>query len=132
MATTAQSPTVRDRFFIGGQWATPNGTGTLPVINSATEEVMGSVPEGSAEDVDRAVRAAREAFTAWSETSVATRAEALAAGGWCNHCQLARDAAEQIYRAHRWEEARTPCGILVFLALVALVLSVFGMVWALS
>jgi len=58
--------------------------------------------------------------------------QALAVGAWCNHCQLARDAAQQIYRAHRLEEARTPCGILVFLALVALVLAVFGMVWALT
>jgi len=58
--------------------------------------------------------------------------EALAAGGWCSHCQLGPDAAKQIYRAHRLEEARTPCGLLVFLALVALVLAVFGTVWALS
>ncbi len=79
MATTAQSPTVRDRFFVGGEWVSPTGTGRLDVINSATEEVMGSVPEGTAEDVDRAVRAARAAFTGWSQTSVGERAEALAA-----------------------------------------------------
>src|SRR5207253_4353308 len=57
--------------------------------------------------------------------------EELTAGGWCSHCQLGRDAAQQIYRAHRLEEARSPCGLLVLLALVALVLAVFGTVWAL-
>jgi hypothetical protein len=58
--------------------------------------------------------------------------EALAVGGWCSRCQLARDAAEQVFRAHRLEEARTPCGVLVFLALVALALAIFGTVWALT
>ena len=42
---------------------------------TATEEIMGSVPEGTAQDVDRAVTAAREAFASWSQTSVDERAE---------------------------------------------------------
>ena len=53
----------------------PAGSGTIEVINSTTEEVMGSIPEGTAEDVDRAVAAAREAFESWSQTPVAERAE---------------------------------------------------------
>jgi acyl-CoA reductase-like NAD-dependent aldehyde dehydrogenase len=36
---------------------------------------MGTVPEGTPEDVDRAVGAAREAFESWSQTSVDERAE---------------------------------------------------------
>jgi acyl-CoA reductase-like NAD-dependent aldehyde dehydrogenase len=76
MATaTGQQVQVRDRFYIGGEWVEPSGTGVLEVVNSATEEVMGSVPEGAAEDVDRAVGAAREAFESWSQTSVDGRAE---------------------------------------------------------
>ena len=47
----------------------------LEVVNSATEEVMGSIPEGTPDDVDRAVAAAREAFATWSQTSVDERAE---------------------------------------------------------
>ena len=55
-----------------------SGTGTLDVVNSTTEEVMGTVPEGTPEDVDRAVRAAAAAFPAWAATSVEERAKTLA------------------------------------------------------
>jgi acyl-CoA reductase-like NAD-dependent aldehyde dehydrogenase len=72
-------PIVRDKLFIGGQWVDPAGSGTIDVIDSTTEEVMGSVPEGTPEDVDRAVKAAREAFETWSQTSISDRAEACRA-----------------------------------------------------
>ena len=39
------------------------------VINPATEKAIGSVPKGTAEDVDRAVKAARKAFGKWSRTT---------------------------------------------------------------
>ncbi|HLT59584.1 MAG TPA: aldehyde dehydrogenase family protein, partial [Microlunatus sp.] len=44
-----------DKLFIGGEWVTPAGTGTIDVINPHTEEVVGRVPDGTAADVDRAV-----------------------------------------------------------------------------
>jgi acyl-CoA reductase-like NAD-dependent aldehyde dehydrogenase len=53
------------------------------VVNSTTEDVMGTIPEGTPEDIDRAVRAAREAFAAWGRTGREERAgylEAIAAG----------------------------------------------------
>lgn len=53
------------------------GGATIAVENPATEEVLAVIPEGTAEDADRAVRAAREAFPAWSATSRAERAECL-------------------------------------------------------
>jgi aldehyde dehydrogenase (NAD+) len=66
---------VRDRFYIGGEWVEPaDPRGTIAVINPATEEVIGSVPEGTPADVDRAVTAAREAFESWSQTPVDVRA----------------------------------------------------------
>jgi acyl-CoA reductase-like NAD-dependent aldehyde dehydrogenase len=40
---------------------------------------MGSIPDGTAEDVDRAVDAARKAFESWSQTSIEERAELIAA-----------------------------------------------------
>jgi len=67
----------RDRLYIGGQWAPPSGTGTIEVINATTEEVMGSVPEGTPEDIDRAVAAAKAAFPAWSALPVRERAGLL-------------------------------------------------------
>ncbi|HEY3188922.1 MAG TPA: aldehyde dehydrogenase family protein [Solirubrobacteraceae bacterium] len=76
MATaTDQQVQVRDRIYIGGEWVSSSGTGVLEVVNSTTEKVMGSIPEGTADDVDRAVRAARQAFESWSQTSVDERAD---------------------------------------------------------
>jgi aldehyde dehydrogenase (NAD+) len=66
---------VRDKIYIGGEWVAPGGTGVLEVINATTEQMMGSVPEGTVEDVDAAVAAARAAFESWSQTSVQQRAD---------------------------------------------------------
>ena len=68
MATAAELQ-VRDKLFIGGEWVEPPGSEPIEVINSTTEEVMGTIPAGSAEDADRAVAAARDAFDSWSQTS---------------------------------------------------------------
>ncbi|MGH9028378.1 MAG: aldehyde dehydrogenase family protein [Acidimicrobiales bacterium] len=69
---------VRDKLYIGGAWVPSSGKGTLEVVNSATEEVIGTIPEGTPEDVDRAARAASEAFEQWSATSVDERSKMLA------------------------------------------------------
>jgi aldehyde dehydrogenase (NAD+) len=66
-----------EKLFIDGTWVPSDGSGHLQVINSTTEEVMATVPEGTASDVDRAVAAARRAFPAWSQTSVDERAKYL-------------------------------------------------------
>jgi acyl-CoA reductase-like NAD-dependent aldehyde dehydrogenase len=52
----------RAQLHIGGEWLDAAGGGTLDVLNPATGEVLATTPEGTAEDVDRAVRAARRAF----------------------------------------------------------------------
>ncbi len=67
----------RNRLYIDGQWVSPAGSGTLDVINAATEEVMGRVPDGTAADVDRAVAAARGAFEEWAATDREERAKYL-------------------------------------------------------
>ncbi|OUJ04800.1 aldehyde dehydrogenase family protein [Acetobacter malorum] len=63
------------QFYYDGQWVNPVGSRTLDVINPATEEVCSTIALGEAEDVNRAVAAARKAFPAWSVT---TREERLA------------------------------------------------------
>jgi len=68
---------VRDKIYIGGAWVPSTGTGTLEVIDSNTEEVIGTIPEGTVEDVDRAVTAAAEAFVEWSNTSAEERGKLL-------------------------------------------------------
>jgi aldehyde dehydrogenase (NAD+) len=64
---------VRDKLYIDGAWVASTGSETGDVINSTSEEVMGQIPLGTVEDVDKAVRAARAAFTEWSATSPAER-----------------------------------------------------------
>jgi aldehyde dehydrogenase (NAD+) len=66
---------VRDTIYIDGSWVPSAGKGTIEVINSTTEEVMGTIPDGTADDVDRAVAAAKKAFPSWSATSVEERAK---------------------------------------------------------
>lgn len=68
-----------DSLYINGQWVPSSGSGRIEVINASTEEVIDSIPQGTPEDVDRAVRAARDAFEAWSTTSAADRAKYLRA-----------------------------------------------------
>ncbi len=62
-----------DKLFIGGEWKESTSTEKIEVINSFTEEVMGSVPAGTPVDVDFAVEAARAALPAWRALSPTER-----------------------------------------------------------
>ena len=57
------------KFYIDGEWVEPLKPDILDVIDPATEAVCGRISLGSAEDIDRAVRAARRAFDSFSRTS---------------------------------------------------------------
>ena len=74
---------IRDTIYVDGAWVASTGSGTLPVVNATTEATMATVPEGTPEDVDRAVAAARRAFPGWSRTSAEERAK---------HCTRIADA----------------------------------------
>ncbi len=72
------------QLYIGGKWVDATGDGaagpgTIDVINPATEQPAGRVPEGTAADVDAAVAAARAAFPVWSAVPVAERAAVIKA-----------------------------------------------------
>ncbi|HEX5945614.1 MAG TPA: aldehyde dehydrogenase [Acidimicrobiales bacterium] len=69
----------RRAFFVGGTWVEPSATERFGVVSPSTEEVVGHVPLAEPADVDRAVRAAREAFDEgpWPRTPPAERAEVL-------------------------------------------------------
>src|SRR5438105_134845 len=62
--------------FVGGGWVTPAGA-PVPVNNPATREHLADVPLSSASDVDRAVRAAVDAFPAWRRTPPGDRIQPL-------------------------------------------------------
>jgi aldehyde dehydrogenase (NAD+) len=65
------------KFYIDGQWVNPASSKTIDVINPATEEVCQTVAAGNAEDVDRAVAAAKRAFVTFSQSSKAERVALL-------------------------------------------------------
>ncbi|MFN3401346.1 MAG: aldehyde dehydrogenase family protein [Ferrovibrio sp.] len=61
------------KFYIDGAWVDSAISATLGVQNPATEEIFARISLGSRQDVDRAVQAARRAFTSYSVSSVETR-----------------------------------------------------------
>ncbi|MFI8326024.1 aldehyde dehydrogenase family protein [Streptomyces sp. NPDC085529] len=68
-----------DAMYIGGEWRPAATSGTIPVTDPVTEQVIAHVPAGTAEDVDAAVRAARAALPGWAATPPAERAARIAA-----------------------------------------------------
>ena len=66
---------IRDKFYIDGAWVVPVRTDTIEILDPTTEEIIGRVPSGTAEDADRAIQAARGAFDQWARTSPSERAK---------------------------------------------------------
>jgi len=69
--------TAFEKLYIDGAWTPSDSTETIDVIDSVTEDVMATIPSGTAADVDRAVAAAKAAFDSWSTTPVEERAKYL-------------------------------------------------------
>jgi betaine-aldehyde dehydrogenase len=64
--------------YINGAWVESVGKRYFPIYDPSTEEVIAEVSDGNAEDVDRAVEAAREAFeSGWSQTTAQERGRIL-------------------------------------------------------
>ncbi|AJC56355.1 putative aldehyde dehydrogenase dhaS [Streptomyces sp. 769] len=63
--------------FIDGEFTEGTGGGLRKTVSPATEEVLAEYTQGTAEDVDRAVQAARRAFEKWSALPGAERAKYL-------------------------------------------------------
>lgn len=63
-----------DDLFIGGAWRRASATDRIDVVNPATEELWARVPDANEADVDAAVRAAHDAFPAWSALAAVDRA----------------------------------------------------------
>ena len=59
----------KQKFYINGEWVDPISQETLEVINPATEEAIATIAMGNAEDLDRAVQAAKAAFDSYSQSS---------------------------------------------------------------
>jgi aldehyde dehydrogenase (NAD+) len=64
-----------DKIFIDGAWVPSTGSGTIDVFDSSNGEVFGRIPEGTAEDVDKAAKAAHAAFPEWAAKTPEERAK---------------------------------------------------------
>lgn len=85
--------------YINGQWVKAASLETLPVHDSSTEEVMASVPSGTAKEAEAAVMAARAAFDGWSALPAETRAaylDKVAAGIKARSDELATAIAREV------------------------------------
>jgi betaine-aldehyde dehydrogenase len=67
------------RLYINGEFVAPRSTATLDVVDPSTTQVIGRSPDAAADDVDRAVRAARAAFEdgPWKDATAQDRGRVL-------------------------------------------------------
>jgi len=67
------------KLFVNGEWVESKSNKTFPVYDPATEEVIAQVPDANADDVNRAVAAARAAFDdgPWATTTHQERGRVL-------------------------------------------------------
>ena len=86
---------------IGGAWRGASGGGTLPVLNPATAEPIGTHPVASREDLDAALEAAKRGFKAWKATSVYDRYKIMRKAA-----DLLRERAETIARIMTLEQGK--------------------------
>lgn len=67
----------RDMLYINGSWTASTGESALLVENPTSEEIIGSVPDGTIQDTDLAVEAAKNAFDSWSKSPIQERIRIL-------------------------------------------------------
>lgn len=89
------------RLLIGPDWVGGGGRAVRPVTNPATRAVLGELPVATADDIDRALRAAASGFPAWRRTSPFDRARVLRRGA-----DLIRERQEAIATAMTLEQGK--------------------------
>src|SRR5688572_23420142 len=75
-------PLLAERAFVGGRWIVADDGRTVGVINPATRQELGKIPRLGPAESNRAITAARDAFTAWSRRPAHERSDILRA--WAN------------------------------------------------
>ncbi len=86
------------KMLIGGEWIADGGNGSMSVINPATEQEIGTAPKVSAEQLDAAIAAARDAFVLWSNTPAIERYRIIRKAA-----ELLRERTESIARVMTME-----------------------------
>jgi succinate-semialdehyde dehydrogenase / glutarate-semialdehyde dehydrogenase len=102
MATQLASMYADLSLFIGGEWLTGDGRRSSPVINPATEEVIGHLPHASKADLDRALAEAERGFKVWRSIFPDQRGKILKRAA-----DLLRERAEEIARVATTESGKS-------------------------
>jgi len=68
---------LRNRALIGGKWQDAANGATHPVVNPATRETIGTVPDMGVAETRRAIEAAAQAFPAWAALTAKERSGVL-------------------------------------------------------
>ncbi len=79
--------------YINGQFIAAQGRKTQPVLNPATNEVIGHLPHATKSDLDLALQSAQKAFESWRKSSPMERSKILRKAA-----ELARERADSIAR----------------------------------
>jgi len=102
MATQLAAAYAELELFIGGEWLGAEGRKTSPVINPATEEVIGHLPHASKADLDRALAEADRGFKLWRAIFPDARGRILK-----RTAELMRERAEEIARIATTESGKS-------------------------
>src|SRR5918998_620264 len=105
MTTTPTATRLLDNY-VGGSWTPSSSREAVPVTNPATGETLARVPLSSGDDLDAAVRAAREALPVWRGVSVIERGRKLFALREAMHTRR-----EDVARNVDAEFVRQPVGV---------------------
>ncbi len=87
--------------YIGGKWVSASGGKGIPVINPATEEIIGSCASAETADIDAAIAAAEGGFAVWRNFSPQRRARIMRRAA-----ELLRERVDAIARAMTMEEGK--------------------------
>src|SRR5579863_1618141 len=79
------------QLYIDGKWRPAASGKTIPVVNPATEEVIGTVAHAAKGDLDEALAAAEKGFKAWRTVSSLERSKVMRKAA-----ELIRERAEKI------------------------------------
>jgi succinate-semialdehyde dehydrogenase/glutarate-semialdehyde dehydrogenase len=86
---------------IDGQWRPATGNRTIPILNPATEEQIGTVPHASQADLDEALEAAERGFNVWKKVSAFDRSKLMRKAA-----NLLRERAGDIARIMTMEQGK--------------------------
>ena len=89
------------RLLIANQWVDATGGKSIPVLNPATGQAIGTVAHASIADLDRALAAAQQGFETWRAVSAAERAAIMRRAA-----SLLRERAVDIARQMTQEQGK--------------------------